>query len=169
LRGLLGHIAALGDQFGEAACTTRADERLDLRLRNPRDGGATKGTLSQFYGPRVLYGAMARVLDVERALRARPAYNGATGRACIAITDDQIPESSGPWAISFEEGRVTVGSAGWAMLDARTDIGTFTQLYFNFATATEARAVGLLEADDATVALLDHAFAGPRPELMDYF
>jgi predicted acetyltransferase len=93
LRGLLGHVAALRDQFFEASCVTRADERLELRLANPREGGAVKGSISSFFGPRVLWGAMARVLDVERALVARPDYLGATGRVRLAIADDLIPEN----------------------------------------------------------------------------
>ena len=35
--------------------------------------------------------------------------------------------------------------------------------------ASEAREAGLVEADDASVALLDEAFAGPRPRLLEHF
>jgi predicted acetyltransferase len=171
LRGLLGQVAALGDQFLEAECYVRADERLDLRLANPREGGAIKGMISELTGPRVLWGAMARVLDVERAVAARPAYNDATGSVRLEIADDVIPENRGPWSLAFDGGRARLSRGGAAGGDdvAATDVGTFTQLYLNFATATEARDAGRLEATDAAVALLDRAFAGPRPDLLDHF
>jgi predicted acetyltransferase len=166
LRGLLGHVAALRDQFLLASCVTRASERFELRLANPREGGAIKGSISRMFGPRVLWGAMARVLDVGRALAARPRYNGATGVVRVAISDEQIPENRGPWALEFEEGRVRVSAADDGV---PMGIGTFTQLYLGFMTAREAREVGLLAADDAAVELLDRAFAGPPPSLMDHF
>src|SRR5262249_5901069 len=152
-------------QFLLASLVTRASERLELRLANPREGGAIKGSISRMYGPRVLWGAMARVLDVERALGARPRYNDADGTVRVRIADEHIPENCGPWAIEFSDGRVSVSPAddGVAM-----GIGTFTQLYLGFLTASEARDVGLVAADDAEVALVDRAFAGPRPSLMDH-
>lgn len=167
LRGLLGHIAALRDQFMEVVCVTRAGERLELRLANPRDGGAIKGMISDFVGPRVLWGAMARILDVERAFAARPSYNGATGRLSVEIDDRQLPENRGPWTVSFEDGRATVARSEAGT--ARASIATLTQLYLGFVSASEARDLGLLTADDPDVALLDRAFAGPRPSLMDQF
>lgn len=168
LRGVLGYVAALRDQFLEASITTRPGERLELRLLNPRDRGAMMGSISSMYGPRVVYGAMARVLDVERAMRARPDYNGATGRVTVAIEDDRFAENRGPWALSFEGGGVEVEATS-ASASATIPIGTFTQLYLSYVTASEARRIGLLTADDAAVDLLDRAFAGPEPSLLDHF
>jgi predicted acetyltransferase len=172
LRGLLGYIAALRDQFVEVACVTAADERLELRLRNPRERGAIKGSILKLYGPTVLWGAMARVLDVEKALRARPSYNGATGNVWLAVSDEQLPDNTRPLEVAFDEGRISVTASnevGTSQPAARMSIGTFAQLYLGFASASETRRVGSIEADDEAVMLLDRAFAGPRPFLLDSF
>lgn len=172
LRGLLGYVAALRDQFGEVVCILPPAERLDLRLANPREGGAIKGAISEMFGPRVLYGAMARVLDVERALGARPNYNRVSGRVRLEVADEQIPENRGPFDARFERGKVAVSRAGRDLpLEgvASMPVGVFTQIYLGYATASEAWQLGLLEADDAAVALLDRALAGPRATLLDYF
>ena len=173
LRGLLGYIAALRDQFQTISMVTAADERLELRLSNPRDGGALMGSISKMYGPRVLYGAMARVLDVERALRARSSYNGVTGRVQLSILDEQFSANQGPWVLAFDGGRVEVETkapvSSLTHGGASMGIGTFTQLYLNYVTASEVREMGLVSADDEAVDLLDRAFAGPRPALLDHF
>jgi predicted acetyltransferase len=173
LRGLLGYVAALRDQFQTATLVVRSRERLELRLSNPRDGGAAMGSISKMYGPRVLYGAMVRVLDVERAVRARGGYDGATGHVQLSIVDEQFPENEGPWTLVFEGGRAEVEAKAPASSltagGASMGIGTFSQLYAGYLTAAEARAIGLVSADDAAVDLLDRAFAGPEPSLLDHF
>ena len=156
-RGLLGHLAALRDQFREISCVLPPEERLDLRLRNPRDRGAVMGPGSEHYGPRVLYGAMARVLDVAALIEGREG----DGRVRLEISDPQLPENDGAFDLAVED----VGRAG----PARMGIGPFSQLALGYATATELRRAGHLEADDAATAALDRAFADPAPAMLDYF
>jgi predicted acetyltransferase len=169
LRGLLGHVATLRDQFSDVQCTLPADERLELRLRNPRRGGAVMGPSAKHLGPETLFGAMARVLDVERALRARAGYP-AEGRVALEVSDPALPENSGLYDVAFSREGVEVarGSAGSAPR-ASMGVGELTQLYLGYATAREARRMGLIRAGDEAVAVLDAAFAGPRPYLLDMF
>ncbi len=169
LRGLLGHIAALRDQFLLAECVTASGERLDLRLRNPRARGAVKGAIDKLYGPRVLYGAMARILDVERALGSRVRLPNATGAVRLSVDDEQLPANRGPWDLSLGGKALSVSPASGDAADVRTDVATLTQLALGYVTATEARDAGLLAAEPDAAAFLDVLFAGPRPALADHF
>lgn len=169
LRGLLGHVAALRDQFTLAEVITTAEERLDLRLANPRSGGAIKGQISRLFGPKVLYGATARVVDVPAALRARGAGGGASGTFRLEVEDPVLPENRGPWAVTIDGGRFEVEAAGSAGPVARTDVGTLAQIYLGYVRASAAREIGILDADAETAELLDAAFAGPRASLLDHF
>jgi predicted acetyltransferase len=169
LRGLLGRVAALRDQFTEVQCKLPADERLELRLRNPRRRGAALGSIAKHFGPEVLYGAMARVIDVEGALRARASYP-AEGRMTLEVADPTLPENAGSYDVAFSQGGAEVTRGGTADGPrASMGIGELTQLYLGFASAGEARRLGLIEADDEAVAVLDAAFAGPKPYLLDLF
>ena len=157
MRGLLGHLAALRDQFRAISCVLGPEERLDLRLRNPRERGAVMGPGSEHYGPRVVYGAMARVLDVGALVEGREGE----GRVRLEISDEQIPENDGAFDLAVDG----AGDRG----AARMAIGALTQLALGFATATELRRVGLLDAGDAAVEALDRSFAGPPPAMLDHF
>lgn len=170
-RGLFGFVAALRDQFHEVACTLPNDERLELRLANPRESGMIKGSIAELYGPKTLFGAMIRVLDVERALAARALYDDASGRVRVAIEDRRLPENGGAFDLTFDDGRLEVARADGDAPEhaASMSVNVFSQLYTGFATASEMRRAGILEADDGAVRLLDRAFAGPRPNLLDLF
>lgn len=169
LRGLLGRVASLRDQFREARLTLPVEERLELRLRNPRRGSEIMGSISRHFGPQALFGAMARVIDVERALRARGSYP-AVGCVTLEISDPILPENDGVHDVAFgpDGAEVTRGSAASGPRAAMS-AGTLAQLLVSFATASEARRAGLIEADDDAIATLDAAFAGPKPYLVDVF
>lgn len=170
-RGLLGYIAALRDQFLEVALVLPESDRLDLRLANPRTAGAIKGFIADMFGPKMLCGAMARVLDPTAALGMRENYNTATGRVRFEIDDRQIPENRAPLDVAFLDGRVEVSQSAEGASEAtvKVGIGPFTQMFFGYATATELRRAGLLDADDDRTALLDRAFSGPAPTMYDQF
>jgi predicted acetyltransferase len=69
----------------------------------------------------------------------------------------------GPQAfeLELEAGHARVQAAASAA-DVRCEVATFSQLCCGALSASQARWYGLLEASDATVALLEQAFpAGP--------
>jgi predicted acetyltransferase len=120
----------------------------------------------------VQIGAMARILDVAGALRARTRYNGVEGGLRLCVEDLQVEENSWPLDVTFTNGAPEVaeaGEPGGALTPVSVSIGPFTLLYLGVLSATEARDMGLLDGSDDAVGLLDRAFAGPPPDLRDWF
>ncbi len=169
-RGLLGYVATLRDQFRTVRLLLPPDERLELRLNNPRDEGAIMGPISEQYGPKHLFGVMARVLDTAGALRARPRYNRAEGRMRLIVDDGGIPENNVPLDLSFSDGYLTIADASEeGTATASMGIGPFTQLYLGYVTPDEALRAGVITADPDAADLMARAFAGPKPCLNDLF
>lgn len=103
---------------------------------------------------------MLRVVDMERAVAARPAGPGAPeGTFTVHVVDAAAPWNQGTWRIE---------SGGGALRAARTregacistDAATFAALYNGFMPASVAVRCGLAEAsDEGAVALADRVLA----------
>jgi len=106
------------------------------------------------------HGFMLRVVDVEKALAARPPASGAPeGAFTVHIADASAPWNQGGWRIECSGGRLSARRS-----DAGADIScgadVFAALYNGFLRPSEAVRSGLAEASDAkAVALADGILA----------
>lgn len=114
---------------------------------------------------------MVRVVDVARALSSRGWPRGAGGALTLEVDDASMPENSGRYAISLEDGAAKV-VAGRALAGApRATIGErgLAALYTGHAASHVLADAGWLEADDDARALLDAWFAGAYATTRDFF
>jgi predicted acetyltransferase len=103
---------------------------------------------------------MLRVVDVEKAVAARPAGSGAPeGAFTVAISDASAPWNSATWRIESSGGRLIATKVSGAA-DITTDAATFAAIYDGFLRTTDAARTGLAEAGSAeAAALADRVFA----------
>jgi predicted acetyltransferase len=99
--------------------------------------------------PGAWLGMCLRLVDVQRALEARPALPQASGRSVtIALTDEKAPWNAGTWHIESREGRITAkrtsGSAELAM-DARA----LAPIYNGFTKPADSVRVGSVRTASA--------------------
>jgi predicted acetyltransferase len=108
---------------------------------------------------------MLRVVDVERAVAARPAAPGAPeGAFGLALSDAAAPWNQGTWRIESSGGKLSARKADGASADLSMEAATFAAVYDGFMKATDAVRSGLAEASDHNAALLaDRVFASEYP------
>ncbi len=108
---------------------------------------------------------MLRVVDVERAVTARPAAPGAPdGALSIAISDAAAPWNQGTWRIESSGGKLLAKKADGANAELVMEAATFAAVYDGFMKATDAVRAGLAGAPNGAAALLaDRIFASEYP------
>ncbi len=107
---------------------------------------------------------MLRVVDIEKAVAARPGAPGAPdGAFTVAISDAAAPWNQGTWRIECSGGKLSALKADGAA-DLSMDAATFAALYDGFMRASDAVRSGLAEAAEQNAALLaDRIFASEYP------
>ena len=121
------------------------------------------------------YRWMGRVVHVAAALEARgyPAALDATVE--LAVEDPSLPENAGVYRVRFAGGRATVDGPNASGANGRGSVATITigglaSLFTSYATTATLVGAGLLrDAAAVTLAVLDQAFAGPSPWMLDFF
>ncbi len=111
---------------------------------------------------------MLRILDVRGAIAARGFNFGVQGSVSLHVNDPLVPANNGAWTLDFAEGRgqATAGGAGPIEISANG----LAAMYSGLHSARTLAASGLLDgATPEQVALLDAAFSGPRPAMVDDF
>jgi predicted acetyltransferase len=105
-------------------------------------------------------GFMLRVVDVEKAVAARPAGSGSPeGAFTLAISDASAPWNTGTWRIESAGGHLSAAKTEGAA-DITTDAATFAAIYDGFLRTTDAARAGLAEVSDGDAgALADRVFA----------
>ncbi len=114
---------------------------------------------------------MLRVVDVEKAVAARPAASGAPdGAFTVHIADAAAPWNQGTWRIECSGGALRAVRTD-EPANMSTDAATFAALYNGFMRATEAARCGLAEVSDpAAAALADRVLAADyAPYSSDFF
>jgi len=108
---------------------------------------------------------MLRVIDVQKAVPARPAAPGAPeGAFSIALTDAAAPWNQGTWRIESSGGKLSARKADGSRSDLSMEAPTFAAIYEGFMKASDAVRSGLAEASDRDAALLaDRVFASEYP------
>jgi len=157
-QGLVGFLAALGEQFDE------------VELLRPRGDGPSLARSPQLvtrdqhelFRPIcvTVSGAMARIADVPGALAAHPAATGGSGRIGLDVSDPHLPR---PLAfdvtLSSKGARATPGSRHRDRLALSVD--RLAQVYFGAARASLLLEQGHAAGHPDAAARLDDAFAGP--------
>lgn len=113
---------------------------------------------------------MARILDVPRAIAARPAGGSSGGELLLQVRDEAAPWNGGTWHIRAGRGFWLCEPANGVAADATLDISTLTGLFVGALTPRQAIDNGGLQADRRVLSVLDDLFALPYPpQLNDYF
>lgn len=107
---------------------------------------------------------MARGLDVPTAIAARGFPTGLALAVTLRI-DGGGPE--GPWRLEVADGRGQLAPAGGA--DVRLDGRAVGPLFTGYRSARDLRLLGLLQGPDEALEMLDAAFAGSPPMVLDFF
>ncbi len=112
---------------------------------------------------------MVRVVDVSRALSLRGWPRGTSGTLTLELDDASLPENSGTFAVTLEDGRahVAAGSANGPRI--KTTERGLAALYTGYGQAHVLAEAGWLEASEEAQAMLDAWFGGPLPTMRDMF
>ena len=93
-------------------------------------------------------GMMLRLVDVPRAIEARPAMPHASGAAVtIALTDAAAPWNEGTWHIACGSGRVSVERTK-ILPDLEMDVRALAPIYNGFVRPIDAIRVGSVRGSD---------------------
>jgi predicted acetyltransferase len=112
---------------------------------------------------------MLRVVDIEKAVAARPAGPGPDGAMTMAITDAAAPWNQGTWHIECSGRRLSARKAVGAG-DLSMEAATFAAVYDGFMKASEAVRAGLAEGAPDAARLADRLFASEYlPNGSDFF
>ena len=148
LRYLLSH-----DLANEVVIWARSDEPLPLAVDEP-----WRIKMEHWHG------FMLRIVDIEKAIAARPPSTGAPeGAFSVHIADAAAPWNQGAWRIECSGGRLAAArSEGAAGLS--TDAAAFAAMYNGYLRPSEAVRSGLADASDPeTAATADRILAVDSP------
>jgi len=134
-----------------------ADDPLPHLLLEPRQLNAT-----------VADGLLARLVDVDRALAARP--YPIDGELYFELTDTVCPWNEGRWRLTVSEGRAVCERSGLSP-EVAMPVDTLAMLLFGQITPTQAARMGRLTAVDQDAQVRwDHMMqTGYRPFCPDFF
>jgi predicted acetyltransferase len=121
----------------------------------------------QAYRVKLLFHWMLRVLDVTGALGARGYPAGLKGSLHLEVEDALLPHNSGRFLLEVEEGRARVRAGGEGRL--HLDVRALAPLYSGHLAPHALQALGMLDGDEASLALAAALFAGPAPGMPDMF
>jgi predicted acetyltransferase len=116
-----------------------ADEPLSAAFEEPTHIAEPPGAWS---------GAMLRLVDVERAIEARPALPQATDKSvAMALTDASAPWNAGTWHIECREGRMSAERTNVAA-QLEMDVCALAPIYNGFTKPVDAARVGAIRVHD---------------------
>lgn len=110
---------------------------------------------------------MLRLVDVPGAFEARGYPPSVRAAVELAVEDPQLPANAAGWRVETADGNAKVTPATGAR--ARVDVGALAAIWAGFLSASDARALGRLDATDDDIAVLEEMFAGPLPWVNDWF
>jgi predicted acetyltransferase len=112
---------------------------------------------------------MLRVLDARNSVAARGFSPGVTGSVGFALQDRLLPDNSGSWRLEVSGGRGELTPAGESKTTLRLGPNGFAALFAGTPVHV-LRTAGLASGGDpAGDDLLDAAFTGSPPYLLEYF
>lgn len=106
------------------------------------------------------FGMLLRLVDVQRALEARPALPQASGKGVtIALRDDAAPWNAGAWRVEASEGRI-VAERTQTAAELEMDVRALAAIYNGFTKPADAARVGQVRArGEAALAAATEIFA----------
>ncbi|HYM14381.1 MAG TPA: GNAT family N-acetyltransferase [Dehalococcoidia bacterium] len=110
--------------------------------------------------PGAWFGMCLRLVDVQRALEARPALAQASGRSLtVGLTDDTAPWNAGTWRIECRDGRMTAERTQ-ALAELEMDARALAPIYNGFTKVADAARVGSVRSSsDAAIAAATDIFS----------
>jgi predicted acetyltransferase len=113
-------------------------------------------------------GVMARIVDVEKALTARPYAE--EGRVIFEVIDEMCPWNTGTWRMETSGAETEVSSTDEAP-EAAMSIDTLTMIFFGQTSVTEAAQMGRVEVlEDNVLTKYDNIFKTKyKPFCADFF
>ncbi|MBI5512802.1 MAG: GNAT family N-acetyltransferase [Deltaproteobacteria bacterium] len=163
-RGLLGALHGLKDQYARCELCLPRGALRHLVQEFPAPDSGTPGAEQDLLGS-LAVGAMARVLDLGKALAAHPfhARGSVTGALGLDLQDPCLGAST--WDVAFGPSDIeaTPGSLARERLSLGVDV--FSQVYLGGESALDALQRGDAEGSPQAAALLDRALRGPAPFL----
>ncbi|MCZ7572400.1 MAG: GNAT family N-acetyltransferase [Ardenticatenaceae bacterium] len=163
-RGLLGFLAALGEQATVISYNAPQGTPLLAALREPYSDVGGRAEFVYTQAARLVVGFMLRVTHLPTALRGRHFPPAVAANFVLQVDDPQLAGNSEAAHVHITNGAASVAPASGPFgrgqsATVETDIATFSQLFTGITTAEQARSLGRLNADDETCALLTAAFA----------
>jgi predicted acetyltransferase len=137
-RGLWEHLARIDLAKEVRAMPAPPDDPVFELLLEPRR-----------LVPRHLDGLMARLIDVTKALPARP-YVG-EARLTFELKDELCPWNAGRWRLETSPSGAHLAAATAAAPELTIPVDTLAKLVFGYLPASRAARMGRLDVHDATV------------------
>lgn len=110
---------------------------------------------------------MARGLDLPAAIADRGFPECLELSTTLEVDDELAP--GGPWRLDVADGRGALEPAPAGGRHVRLAASAVGPLLTGFRTASELAALGSAQASGEALGLLDAAFAGPPPVMLDFF
>ena len=110
---------------------------------------------------------MLRLVHLRTALERRGYPSHLNGQIQFSIQDDLLPENSGHWALSFQNGhgQLKPGTAGGLEMN----MSTLSTLYSGFYDAQSLQDTGQLIGSASDIEMANRLFKGPEPYCPDAF
>lgn len=167
--GLLGFLASQFDQISSIYLYTRRNDPFHHLLKEPRREDEIMNRLYH-YSQRIGLAWMFRALDVEKTLMARVNYNAANLEVTFHIEDSFLPNNAGMYTLVLKDGKPEVCRERQSENQIKLDISTFSQLYTNYLTLSDAIQLGRVEVrNEAVVRPIEAALKLPEPLMMEFF
>ena len=113
---------------------------------------------------------MLRIVDLAGAVEARGWPAGLAGEVMLDVDDPICPWNSGRHLLVVDHGSGRLGRAPHRPSATTVTPGGLAVLFAGGVPVSELRRAGLVEGgEQESDHLLDAAFAGPRPAILDYF
>lgn len=110
---------------------------------------------------------MVRLVDVERALRARGYSRSVEAEVHLDVTDDLLAANHGRFVLSVSNGAATVERGGDGTV--RLDVRALAPLYTGFASAAQLRTAYGVRCSDEEAGRLTAMYGGSAPWMRDGF
>ena len=108
------------------------------------------------------YRWMLRLLDVRAAFEQR-GWPAIDAEVVFSVDDPLFPDNAGPWRLRVERGAATMAREEAGAAGPPTAIGALSSIFSGYLHPADAVRLGLLTADDQTLAAFTALFAGPDP------
>jgi predicted acetyltransferase len=166
-RGLWGFFASLSEQVSRIRYLAPPDEPLFDVIIEPREKDFKRPFFEFKSYASICSGFMARLVNLEEAMKLFTTANAPDGEVVIEINDSLIPENNLKFKITVENLNVSVQKTN-DNADVKTDIGTFTQIISGFVKSTSLYQTGKIQGRDKDLKFLDCLFTDSLPFMFQF-